>query len=1099
MATRLPSTVSGASVKGGTLTVTFDEALATGSAPAGSAFALTATPAGGGAVRTVRGRSTVSILGSTATVTLVSAVRGGETVTLAYTKPGTNPLKDADDDEVATFTGQTVTNHTPVPAAGALVDEADGCLDAACPNAPTGTATYGPGHGEIKVDWSPAATGGAVSTWDVKHTTGGVPTLTSGLPAATRTHTFTGLDPTKLYDIVVQGVGAGDTYGDAAVARNIRPRDSAVSAFASASVNRTALSVTFDQALDIRSRPAGSAFTVTVTASDSTVRTLSGTGRVAVSGTTATVALAGPVLNGETVTVATVTVDWATADGTATAGEDYTGASGTLVFAPGERVKTVEVAALADEAAEDGETFTLALSNAQGATVADGEATGTVADAAPGAGAPLTAAFAGMPAEHDARTPFSFELRFSEEFRGLSYKVLRDLAFRVTHGRVTRAKRVEKGQNRRWTIEVRPASIKDVVVRLPATTDCALPWAVCTEAGRKLSNTVTATVQGPALLSAADARAREGIDPAVVFPVSLSRAASVEVTVDYRTADGTAKAGEDYAATSGTLTFAAGEREKTVSVPVLDDGHDEGEETFLLRLWNARGAVIADAEAVGTIENSDKMPKAWLARIGRAEAELVAESVKQRLEAPRAAGTEVTLAGHALASPIPGAHGAMSVAGTDDEAARLEAERLAKWLAGEDDEAPDEGRGMTGRELLTGSAFTLTSASEDGARSAALWGRGAVSSFSGRDGLLTIDGEVTSATLGADYAAGRWLGGLMVKHSLGEGSYSGDGGSGTVESTLTGIYPYGAVDVNDRLRAWAAAGLGEGMLTLTPENPETGADDRALKTDMSLGMMALGAKGALVEPGAGGGLRLGVETDAFWVRTSSDALRSEAGNLEAAQADVTRLRLGLDGGYVFALEGGATLEPTFELGLRHDGGDAETGYGVDVGGGLAWTAPALGLSAQISGRGLLAHEAAGLRDRGISGALAWDPDPASDRGPTLTLTQAMGAASAGGADALLGRQTLADLAANDNGFEARRLEVKLGYGLPAFGERFTSTPELGFGLSPQSRDYRLGWRLGLARSGPASFELGLEATRNEPANDEAEPEHGVGFTLEAKF
>ena len=74
----------------------------------------------------------------------------------------------------------------------------------------------------------------------------------------------------------------------------------------------------------------------------------------------------------------------------------------------------------------------------------------------------------------------------------------------------------------------------------------------------------------------------------------------------------------------------------------------------------------------------------------------------------------------------------------------------------------------------------------------------------------------------------------------------------------------------------------------------------------------------------------------------------------------------------------------------------------------------------------------------------------------------MGAQAAGGADALLGHQTLADLAANDNGFESRRLEVKLGYGLPAFGERFTMTPELGVGLSPESRDYRLGrarsWR-----------------------------------------
>ena len=307
-----------------------------------------------------------------------------------------------------------------------------------------------------------------------------------------------------------------------------------------------------------------------------------------------------------------------------------------------------------------------------------------------------------------------------------------------------------------------------------------------------------------------------------------------------------------------------------------------------------------------------------------------------------------------------------------------------------------------------------------------------------------------------------------------------------------------------RLRAWAAAGLGEGTLTLTPKNPETGADDPALETGMSLGMAALGARGNLVEPAAGSGFRLDLEADAFWVRTASEKARG----LAAAEADVTRLRLGLDGGYVFALpgsgsgtsDGGGTLEPTFELGLRHDGGDAETGWGVDIGGGLRWHAPALGLSAEVAGRGLVAHEAAGLKDRGVSGSLAFDPDPASDRGPSLTLTQTLGAQAAGGADALLGRQTLADLAANDNGFEARRLELRLGYGLPALGDRFTSTPELGIGLSDAGRDYRLGWRLGLVPGGASSFELGIEATRKEPANDAGtEPEHGIRLKLEARF
>ena len=200
----------------------------------------------------------------------------------------------------------------------------------------------------------------------------------------------------------------------------------------------------------------------------------------------------------------------------------------------------------------------------------------------------------------------------------------------------------------------------------------------------------------------------------------------------------------------------------------------------------------------------------------------------------------------------------------------------------------------------------------------------------------------------------------------------------------------------------------------------------------------------------------------------------------------------------------SSLEPTFEAGLRHDGGDAETGYGIDIGGGLRWADPGLGLSAEVSGRGLLAHEASGFSDRGLSGSLAWDPDPASERGPSLTLTQTLGAQAAGGADALLGRQTLADLAANDNGTKSRRLELRLGYGVGAFGGRFTATPELGLALSDTGREYRLGWKIGLVRSGPSSFELGIEATRREPANDPgsgagAETEHSVRIKLEARF
>ena len=105
---------------------------------------------------------------------------------------------------------------------------------------------------------------------------------------------------------------------------------------------------------------------------------------------------------------------------------------------------------------------------------------------------------------------------------------------------------------------------------------------------------------------------------------------------------GEAKAGSDYVAASGTLTFAANERSKTVEVEVLADEVDEGSETMTLTLSNPSGARIADGEAIGTIENSGHIPQAWIARFGRTVADQVLDAVDARLRAARTAGASVT-------------------------------------------------------------------------------------------------------------------------------------------------------------------------------------------------------------------------------------------------------------------------------------------------------------------------------------------------------------------------------------------------------------------------------------------------------------------------
>ena len=81
---------------------------------------------------------------------------------------------------------------------------------------------------------------------------------------------------------------------------------------------------------------------------------------------------------------------------------------------------------------------------------------------------------------------------------------------------------------------------------------------------------------------------------------------------------------------------------------MFDDAHDEGAETLALTLSRPFGAQLSDAQATGTIANTDPMPRAWLARFGRTVAEHVVEAVDERLTAPREAQSQVTIAGQRL-------------------------------------------------------------------------------------------------------------------------------------------------------------------------------------------------------------------------------------------------------------------------------------------------------------------------------------------------------------------------------------------------------------------------------------------------------------------
>ena len=263
------------------------------------------------------------------------------------------------------------------------------------------------------------------------------------------------------------------------------------------------------------------------------------------------------------------------------------------------------------------------------------------------------------------------------------------------------------------------------------------------------------------------------------------------------------------------------------------------------------------------------------------------------------------------------------------------------------------------------------------------------------------------------------------------------------------------------------------------------------RTDLSMRLTAVGGRGALLEAGESGGLDLALKADAFFVETTSEAVSTDGDT----STDASRLRLVLEGGRAFATDSGGVFTPGLELGLRHDGGDAETGTGVELGGRVSYAHPHSGLSLDASIRTLIAHEDSDYREWGASGALRLAPG-AGGRGLSFSLAPTRGTPSSG-VDRLWSARDARGLAPTGGTFEPEsRLEGDLGYGLPVFGGGFTGTPNLGFGFSNGGRDYRLGWRPTPTAPGASGFEFTLDATRREPVNDNgsgsgAAPEHGV--------
>jgi hypothetical protein len=309
----------------------------------------------------------------------------------------------------------------------------------------------------------------------------------------------------------------------------------------------------------------------------------------------------------------TVTVDYATLDGSATAGGvaatggfDYIASSDSVTFAPGETQKQISVSIYGDTLNEADETLLVELFNGVSATVVDPQATGTISNDDT---VPLLSISDASVSEGAAGTRMATFLvslsktvgrAVSVDYETNDYTASAGSDYTAASGTLT----IPAGQSSGYVSvtvsgdllnEANEQFYVDLSGVLNATLgdDQALGTINNDDSLPSLTISDTQLVEGDAGSTNA------------VFTVSLSAVSGQDVSVDWDTGNGTASAGSDYLASSGTLDFAAGQTVRTINVAVYGDAQDELNETFVVDLSGAVGATLSDDQGEATIVTDD--------------------------------------------------------------------------------------------------------------------------------------------------------------------------------------------------------------------------------------------------------------------------------------------------------------------------------------------------------------------------------------------------------------------------------------------------------------------------------------------------------------
>ncbi len=349
--------------------------------------------------------------------------------------------------------------------------------------------------------------------------------------------------------------------------------------------------------------------------------------------------------------------------------------------------------------------------------------------------------------------------------------------------------------------------------------------------------------------------------------------------------------------------------------------------------------------------------------------------------------------------------------------------------------------GVSGMDQLQsqfGQRFALNLGSSEDASKWSVWGDVDRQAYEGSG----YDGTATSMYLGADVSVAEdWLVGLAVARQGGDSDYAWGTASQAMDMQLTTVLPYASYRPSERMSLWGVAGFGRGELDTTVAGTTT-RDVSDLRSQLAM----VGGEQALTRVGR---FDLALRGDAALASLETD---QGPGAADGLATDVHRLRLGLEGSFSTDTGEGGMLEPFGQVNVRTDGGDGETGSGLELAGGIRMTTSAFTLEAQ--GRTLALHGADDYRESGFSLLATLNPS-AQATGISVTIAPRWGADAVGTGilweDTLRVGQSYGALTGMANGGAQASLETQVGYGLLVARERYLLTPFVDVRMSDGTR------------------------------------------------